>query len=372
MKTSNTTAKRIGARRLSAVLSVAVLSLTGCGAGAQSSSSTGAGKAVTWKSAWYVGPGQSTYDVGALTFEEVVEENSGGDIQVELYPSQQLGSATDSITMIETGVADEAMTASAYHSDVVPLLGAFDLPHGLAQDQIVEARWAAAHEEGPFVEQLKKAGLVPLVVSATPNYEISTTKSPIGGLDDLKGLQIRVSTQEMEKAMKLAGATGVTGPSSELFEVLERGVVDGTVFHYGSFDSSGIDGLMKHGTSNLQLQPTVVGSFVTQERWDELTEDQQRVMYAAARAASEKSSDAILQEVIDELPGLQKAGLKLYEWSQADVDEFYQVLETVTSDWIDEHGEEGQAAVDQVRELGEAATADDHSQLIDDFDSFQF
>lgn len=342
--------------------------LAACGNATGSENEEGS---LTWKAAWYVGEGQSTYDVGAEGFKQKVEEASHGSIAVDIYPSEQLGKAADSLNMVKNGIADEAFTAAAYHLDQIPLSAAWNMPLRLEHERIVEARWAAAHEEGPFVEEMREAGLVPLFLSASPNYEISTTDTPLESLEDLRGLQIRVSSETDKQIMDSAGATGITGASSELYEMLERGVVDGTVFHYGSFDSSGIDTLMENGTSNLSLPGPIVGSFTTQERWDELTEEQQQVIYEAARAASAEASDAIRQEVEDELPGLVEAGLEISEWPEEDVDEFYAGLEPIVADWEAQH-EGGEAAIEQVRELTKDLQTDGTTDLDGDFASFQF
>ena len=49
---------------------------------------------------------KNTWHLGALKFKELVEKNSGGRIEVKIYPNEQLGKEKDLVTSIQTGTAD--------------------------------------------------------------------------------------------------------------------------------------------------------------------------------------------------------------------------------------------------------------------------
>ena len=70
-------------------------------------------------------------------------------------------------------------------------------------------------------------GQVFLGTNATPSYNILTTK-PVRTAEDIKGLRIRTGAPLYARFVDYLGGEATQIPSSELFESLSQGVIDGT------------------------------------------------------------------------------------------------------------------------------------------------
>lgn len=353
---------------IGAVALMAAASLAACGQG--KTAGTGDGKTI--KLAWYVNEQNVHYQGGALEFKKYIEEESDGELSVDLYPAEQLGKVSDSLTMLESGIADMAFAPAAYFPEQLPMQAAWDLPLGLKPDQTVEARWLAAHQDGPMAQELKKAELVPVLMTTVADYELSSTDRPLPDMASAKGLRVRVGTDLAIEQMKMIGANGIKGSSAEQFEQIDRGVTNANLFHYASFGATGIDALLNHGTTNLDMPSTGLYAFMSQSFWDGLSKEQQEIVYEAGRLGSIGATDKTIEQAADELERLKGDGFKTYEWPQADVDKMNKMFDEIPEIWIKAVKGGASDAVDQARKVAPDTTADEKTDLPADFENWKF
>src|SRR5665648_440910 len=60
---------------------------------------------ITWKLG-HLGNEEHIWNKTALKFAEVLNEKSNGQIEVKVYPNEQLGNEVDTINMVKAGTAD--------------------------------------------------------------------------------------------------------------------------------------------------------------------------------------------------------------------------------------------------------------------------
>lgn len=103
---------------------------------------------------------------------------------------------------------------------------------------------------------------------------------PLKGIDDLKGLKVRVFTPSMAALVQHVGGTPVTLQFSEVYTSLQRGVADCAV----TSPTSGNAGKWPEVTTHfypLGLSGSVQGHFVNLEYWNKFNPDQQKKLLAA-------------------------------------------------------------------------------------------
>ena len=88
---------------------------------------TGA-NAATWKMALGDAAGGTQYELGK-TFASLVEEKSGGDIKVDLFPNGQLGSEQDTVNNASMGLVDLSVVAINNLTPFSPTVGVLTLPY---------------------------------------------------------------------------------------------------------------------------------------------------------------------------------------------------------------------------------------------------
>lgn len=162
-------------------------------------------------------------------FEAAVEERTGGRLEVELYPANQLGPVASVLEGLQLGTIEANISPFEFHAGINP---AFQIPAipGLFED-MADARARLSDPEAR--EALLNIGLdrgirgIGAVIYGPTMY---VSRTPIEDLDDFDGLRMRVlaSFTEIETTNAL-GASGVPMPLNEVPAALQQGAIDGAV-----------------------------------------------------------------------------------------------------------------------------------------------
>ena len=170
------------------------------------------------------GPG-----VTAQRIVDQVGKMSGGHFRIRLYAAGELVPPLEVFDAVAAGTAQMAHTASFFWQGKIPASVYFTaIPFGLLP-----------HEHITWIEQgggqelwddlYAPFGLKPVMAGNTGVQMGGWYKKEINGLDDLKGLKIRMPGLGGE-VMRRLGATPVSLPPGELFQALQSGVLDATEF----------------------------------------------------------------------------------------------------------------------------------------------
>jgi len=169
-------------------------------------------------------------DQGALAqrFEELVEDLSDGEMQVELFPGGQLGSETGMIQDTRIGKLDFALIGVGNLTPYAPRLGALTMPYALrSHAEAVKATTGPLADEWNQIAE-KQAG-VHIVSWLYSNFRyLTNSKRPVTSLEDLEGMKIRVPQNKIMLATYQAwGASPISMSWPEVFTGLQQGVIDG-------------------------------------------------------------------------------------------------------------------------------------------------
>lgn len=158
-----------------------------------------------------------------------ISELTGGRVKVTLFPGQALGKAADHYDMAVKGICDIALTNPMYTPARFQLTSVFWLPFMVtsAEDTSV-ALWKTYDKY--FREEYNEVKVLWLYVHAPG--QIFTRKKAINTLEDLKGMKIRATNPHIQETLKMLGASPVFIPVPEVYNALERGVVDGTAMPF--------------------------------------------------------------------------------------------------------------------------------------------
>ena len=166
------------------------------------------------------------YHATSVKFKEAVEQRTNGELEIQIFPSDQLGSARQLLESAQLGAADMVLQGdqiAAFVDEFSILSMPFlfrDLPH------------LAAVMDGPigdwFAEKAKKKGFIILGYWENGLRHITNNKRPINTPDDLKGLKIRTPNAAITiEYMRMLGAAPTPMPFGEVYSALQLGTVDG-------------------------------------------------------------------------------------------------------------------------------------------------
>ncbi|NWO10652.1 TRAP transporter substrate-binding protein [Chromohalobacter salexigens] len=168
---------------------------------------------------------ENIWNKAAERFKQVVEEESDGRIDVQIFPNEQLGTEMEVINSIQLGTADMTITGESLQN-WAPKAAMMAVPYAFRDSE--HLRKAVEGDIGKQIEQQieEKAGLVPIAWFERGPREL-TSNRPIKKPSDLDGLRLRVPNVPLfVDTWQALGAQPTPMAFSEVFTSLQQGTID--------------------------------------------------------------------------------------------------------------------------------------------------
>lgn len=159
----------------------------------------------------------------AVSWAEEIEKRSDGRIKIAVFPGGTLTKANQCYDGVVKGISDIGMSCFAYTRGRFPVMAAVDLPHGYP-DGSVATRVATEFYKSMSPKELNDVKVL-YIHGHGPG--LLHTKKPVRTLEDIKGMKIR-STGLSAQVVKALGGAAVAMPQGDTYEALQKGVVEGT------------------------------------------------------------------------------------------------------------------------------------------------
>ncbi|TWE23032.1 TRAP-type C4-dicarboxylate transport system substrate-binding protein [Prauserella muralis] len=253
-------------------------------------------------------------EAGVSVLMDTARELSGGRIQFDYFPAEQMGDAEDLPSLIRSGVVDLGSVAPAYVPAELPLSGVADLP-GLVEDSCTGSLAVSRLvSEGGILwrEDFEPKGLRPLVVGMIPDYEVLTGSRTVREPADLRGLQLRSSGGTIDRAVEGFGAAPVGMPATEMYEAISRGTVDGTVLGPVSAAPYHLEEVTRHATLGARLGSFTMTYSISEAAWDTLPADLRDVLRRAGDEATRSLCAGLQEGNAEGRQTLRDAGVRIH------------------------------------------------------------
>ncbi len=276
----------------------------------------------TLKAAHYLSP-RHPVGLGYQTFADELKRNTNGDLTVRIFAGESLLGAKAISDGVRDGVADIGFDTLTYTPAYYPhgmlmndlaMVGENDMAAAFAITELFALECPACLTEFERQNQVYVSG-----VSTGPYVLIG--KGDMNSPEALRGKALRAGGPLWDRFARFAGATGVNIPTSEMYEGLSRGILNGAIYAVG--------GLKSHGLADVATQVVMLplGSFrsgnlysFNRDVWSSLTPEQRKAVFQAASAALVRTVNAYHAvddegvalgkekgiEILEPSPGLQK------------------------------------------------------------------
>ncbi|MGC1780823.1 MAG: TRAP transporter substrate-binding protein [Xanthobacteraceae bacterium] len=178
-------------------------------------------------------------------YKEEVEKDSGGRIEVQVYPASQLGPIPSEIQGVQLGTVQGYIGPVDFFVGVDPRFGVFSAPMLFkSNENAIATVQDAAIQKAMFDMAAPKR----MVGIATMNIGASDygAKKGIMWLSDFQGKKLRINGTELEREkMAKLGATGIGMPLSDVVPALDQGTIDGTISGLSVFVAFKMNDLLK-------------------------------------------------------------------------------------------------------------------------------
>ena len=167
-------------------------------------------------------------NVRAKEAAEAILKETGGKVDIQVFPNNQLGSDTDMLSQVRSGAIDFFTLSGLILSTLVPVASINGIGFAFKDYEQV---WAAmdgdlgAHVRGA----IGKAGLVAFDKIWDNGFrQITSSTKPINKPEDLKGFKIRVPVSPLWTSMfKALDASPASINFSEVYSALQTRIVEG-------------------------------------------------------------------------------------------------------------------------------------------------
>ncbi|MEH7115190.1 TRAP transporter substrate-binding protein DctP [Neobacillus niacini] len=164
-----------------------------------------------------------------LPWEAEVEEKTNGKVAVEVFPGAQLGGPDTALDDVSSGVYDVGLLTINHELDT-PLFpfSIGTLPFAFPDTATASNALKKFHEKHYPKNFNKVTPLGPF--TGTDPYILFSAK-PIEKVEDLKGMKVSfLGGDALSNLITAWGATPVSMDATEVYQSLERGTIDATIF----------------------------------------------------------------------------------------------------------------------------------------------
>lgn len=370
-------------KTLALALSIAMAaSLAGCGTGSFSSSSTEAGSADSATTAasdsagtaqteksddasadsssnaeaseytgesyefqlGHIGNDGSNEDLVAKKFAELVDQKSGGKIKITIFGNAQMGGLTDLVDAIRYDTIDFAFFATGNLESYDTIGTILGLPYLFSGYDHVEAFYQTDTWK-KITDQLAEETNALDLADFHSGFRDILSNVEINNADDMKGLEIRIpEAPSFVKSFGALGCNTTTLAASEVYQALQTGLVEATEAAPVYMESMNYHEVTKYciRTNHMYTGNSV---FMSQKKFDSLSEDAQNIIRESAQEAAAITYDSVEESDEEAFKVFEEKGLQIID---PDLDSFKSAMTDVWNELYISVVPDGQAIVDEV------------------------
>lgn len=275
------------------------------------------------------------YHKAALYFKEMVEEQTGGHVIVDVQPNGALGDEREMTEGLQLGTIDITVAVAAALSGFDPDMDVFNFPYLF--DSREEAFSVLDSETGKEIfSGMEKQGIEIYGTFDLGFRSMTNSKLPIEAPEDCRGIRMR--TLESSVCVDSLGELGIDAVSmsfGELFTALQTGAVDGqenplfTIYNSRFYEVQDYLSLTEHF---YPVCPVMVSDLV----WDKLTPEEEAVVKAALEKTVDYERELAGQDLDTMLEEIKATGMKVNE---VDKEPFKEAVQPVYEKYGSQYGE---------------------------------
>jgi len=305
-------------RWMATVVVVALLlgSLLGCGGKTAEKATEAKVEKIVWKSSGH-GPASDPSQIFHDYACKDITLASGGRLEVKPFVGGSVVPAYKELDAVHDNVLQMAYTCPMYSLDKWPAAGLISSRPGALAGEALRAWFnyaGGADLMNKMMGEKYNAMTMPGWLSPLPEEVFLHSKVKITKVSDLKGLRVRAMGDGGE-VMKALGASVVILPGGELYEAMQRGVID--AFEYSTLASNW---KMKFNevAKYVILSPVRAPSdpqvfYVNKEAYNKLPEDLKLIVKNTLDKWATAEHEYLVAESIKALDEFKKAGCEVYK-----------------------------------------------------------
>ena len=270
-------------------------------------------------------------------FGEILDQRSGGRINVELFPNSQVGDDLQMMNALQSGTLEMTYPSTSPATSIVPELRLFDLPflfpNAEDADEVLDGEIGQS-----MLDSFDGSGIKALAFAENGYRQLTNDERAVETPEDVQGLAIRVMENPIQVSIwETLGANPTSMAFGEVFSALEQGVVDGQENPWSTILTSRFDEVQQYGSETRHVYTPFIIMIGEQFYEGLCAEDQELIQEAAIQARDYQRT--IAREYNDYArEQLAERGMEVTELTDEQRAAFQEAVQPVYDQWRDEIG----------------------------------
>lgn len=249
-------------------------------------------------------------NLGAKKLAENLEAAAPGKWDISIYPDSQLGGAAEMTEAVQMGTLEISAPASSFVVNFAPAAGVWDMPFLFRDEEHVDK--VADGEIGKSIgAELEKANMKFLNWWEVGFRCLANNKRPINTVDDIKGMRIRVMSNEIHQALFSAlGVDPVPMSLADAYVANQQGTIDGQDNPLSGLYSISIFEICKYITVTKHVY-TPQALVLSVDAWNSMTPDDQKIFTDCANQATQYQRQELRRQDNEAAKNLEAKGCEL-------------------------------------------------------------
>lgn len=222
------------------------------------------------------------FSEGLEGLAQYVSEKTDGNFEIALQYGEVLSASKENLDGLYIGAFEAAAFCPIYHPAKTPALGVLDLAF-LPVETLEERRdlIEALYDDPAIIAEFTKWKSIPLMGVMMPNYEAMGTGDAPTTLAGWQGLRIS-SAGGVGEVMGGLGASVTLVSAPDMFQSMERGMVDASTFPYTyAFASYRLHEVSDWVTDGWSMGSIACHAAVSESAWDALPDQYKKLLEEA-------------------------------------------------------------------------------------------
>ena len=280
-----------------------------------------------------------------MQFAEDVEAATDGALSITVHSANSLFGHAEIKDAVRQGLVPIGEILLSRLANEDPIFGVDSIPFLAASYEEAEKLWEASR---PAVEEkLAAEGLTVLFSVPWPGQSLYLRQEVVEP-EQMEGLSFRAYNVATERLATLLGATPTQVEEGDIPTAFSTGRVEAMITSPSTGANARAWDFVSHYIDTQAWLPKNI-VFVNTDAFESLPEEQREAIREAAEAAETRGWEMSRAETEEKIAALEEGGMQVSQPSDALSERLAEIGETMTEEWLEEAGEEGQAVIDAYR-----------------------
>jgi len=251
-------------------------------------------------------------------FAADVDQRSGGQVKVQLFPAEQAYKAAENHPAVARGAIEGALVVNQQWGNTIPEMNVVVIPYFFSELEKIK-KFPGSEASALLERKLMEKGVRNLAwFYITRQAIVTSNKAPIINPQDFKGVKIRGFNKLADEALLAVGAAPSALSGNEVYNALQTGVLDAGLTDVSAGYSRRYYEVQKYGTVGPYIT-VYFHLFVNPAWWDKLPAQHRTWLEEAAKKGEQDSIPLTEKTAADAVTQLKEKGMAIHIQTQAEI-----------------------------------------------------